>query len=93
VSDLLTTELLLSVSGAPNPDDGHSLTPTVVNFIQQPLPTSGPFPAAGAAGSEQAGALGMGQQASTGLVQFNSFFSYVMPLIGKTPAPRRHKLH
>jgi POT family proton-dependent oligopeptide transporter len=39
----------------------------VVNFIQQPLPDSGPFPSAGAAGTGgQAGALGMGQQASTG---------------------------
>jgi hypothetical protein len=25
----------------------------------------------------------MGQRASTGLVQFNQFFSYVMPMIGK----------
>jgi len=25
----------------------------------------------------------MGQRASTGLVQFNSFFSYIMPLVGK----------
>ena len=93
MKDLLTTELLPSVSKTPNPVDEHDLTPAVVNFIQQPLPTTGPFPAAGAAGSEQAGALGMGQQASTGLVQFNSFFSYVMPLIGKTSATHRHELH
>lgn len=40
------------------------LTVKVVNFIQQPLPDSGPFPLAGAAGTDgQAGALGMGQQA------------------------------
>lgn len=60
------------------------LTAQVVNFIQQELPTEGPSPSAGAAGTDgQAGALGMGQQASTGLVQFNQFFSYVMPMVGK----------
>jgi POT family proton-dependent oligopeptide transporter len=60
------------------------LTTQVVNFIQQELPTEGPFPSAGAAGTHgQAGALGMGQQASTGLVQFNQFFSYVMPMVGE----------
>lgn len=60
------------------------LTTPVVNFIQQPLPTEGPFPSAGAAGTHgQAGALDMGQQASTGLVQFNQFFSYVMPMVGE----------
>ena len=60
------------------------LTAIVVNFIQQELPETGPFPSAGAAGTDgQAGALGMGQQASTGLVQFNQFFSYVMPMVGE----------
>ncbi|KAH8728577.1 peptide transporter PTR2-A [Phaeosphaeriaceae sp. PMI808] len=55
----------------------------IVNFIQKDLPTEGPFPSAGAAGTYgQPGALGMGQRASTGLVQFNQFFSYVMPMIG-----------
>lgn len=62
----------------------YVLTVTVVNFIQQELPETGPFPSAGAAGTNgQAGALGMGQQASTGLVQFNQFFSYVMPMVGE----------
>ena len=66
----------------------HRLTPQVVNFIQQPLPDVGPFPLAGAAGTDgQAGALGMGQQASTGLVQFNQFFSYVMPMVGEFLEP------
>ncbi|KAJ4311701.1 hypothetical protein N0V94_007821 [Neodidymelliopsis sp. IMI 364377] len=60
----------------------YGTTAVFVNFIQQDLPTTGPFPEAGAAGSGQAGALGMGQQASTGLVQFNSFFSYIMPMVG-----------
>ncbi|KAF3031585.1 hypothetical protein E8E11_000709 [Didymella keratinophila] len=61
----------------------YGTTAVFVNFIQQELPTEGPFPSAGAAGTDgQAGALGMGQQASTGLVQFNQFFSYVMPMVG-----------
>lgn len=61
----------------------YGTTAVFVNFIQQDLPTTGPFPEAGAAGSGQPGALGMGQRASTGLTQFNSFFSYIMPLVGK----------
>ncbi|EMD70065.1 hypothetical protein GGP41_000217 [Bipolaris sorokiniana] len=60
----------------------YGTTAVFVNFIQQPLPTTGPFPEAGAAGDGQPGALGMGQRASTGLTQFNTFFSYIMPLVG-----------
>ncbi|KAH5717022.1 hypothetical protein HBI20_130610 [Parastagonospora nodorum] len=61
----------------------YGTTAVFVNFIQQSLPTDGPFPEAGAAGTNgQPGALGMGQRASTGLVQFNQFFSYIMPMIG-----------
>ncbi|KAH5535266.1 hypothetical protein HBI27_174550 [Parastagonospora nodorum] len=61
----------------------YGTTAVFVNFIQQSLPTEGPFPEAGAAGTNgQPGALGMGQRASTGLVQFNQFFSYIMPMIG-----------
>ncbi|OAK93463.1 PTR2-domain-containing protein [Phaeosphaeriaceae sp. SRC1lsM3a] len=61
----------------------YGTTAVFVNFIQRELPMEGPFPNAGAAGTYgQPGALGMGQRASTGLVQFNSFFSYVMPMIG-----------
>jgi len=55
-----------------------------VNFIEQKLPETGPFPEAGAAGTDgQAGALGFGQRASTGLTLFNAFWSYSMPLVGK----------
>ena len=53
----------------------------VVNFIQNPLPersTTG----ADAAADGQAGALGMGQRASTGLTTFNSMWAYFMPLLG-----------
>ncbi|KAH7350375.1 peptide transporter PTR2-A [Pyrenochaeta sp. MPI-SDFR-AT-0127] len=61
----------------------YGTTAVFVNFIQKPLPTEGPFPEAGAAGTYgQPGALGMGQRSSTGLVQFNQFFSYIMPLVG-----------
>ena len=52
---------------------------TVVNFVQQPLP---PGSTTGAAGDGQPGALGLGQRASTGLVTFNAFWAYVMPLFG-----------
>ena len=51
------------------------------NFIQWPLP-DGPGHNTGAGHSGQSGALGMGQQAATGLVLFNQFFAYLMPLLG-----------
>lgn len=53
-----------------------------VNFIQQPRPT--PTGAALHPNSDQAqpGALGLGQQASTGLTTFNSFWNYFTPLGG-----------
>ena len=55
----------------------------VVNFLQQDLPQRGPFPKAGAAGTDgQAGALGKGQRTSTALLLFNAFWAYVMPLLG-----------
>ncbi|KAI5782601.1 MFS peptide transporter [Geopyxis carbonaria] len=50
-----------------------------VNFIQQPLP---PGSNTGAGFEGQSGALNMGQRASTGLTTFNSFWAYVMPLLG-----------
>ena len=50
------------------------------NFIQQPLPPHSRTGAAGLAG--QAGALGMGQQAATGLNTFYSFWCYITPLFG-----------
>ncbi|KAI1412806.1 POT family protein [Hypoxylon sp. FL1857] len=58
----------------------YGTTAVFVNFISQPLP---PGSTTGAGGTDlQAGALGQGQQASTGLVLFNSFWSYVTPLFG-----------
>jgi len=51
----------------------------VVNFIQQPLPEGS---TTGAGHEGQSGALGMGQRASTGLVTFNQFWAYVMPVLG-----------
>uniref|UniRef100_A0A0W0FSY4 Putative peptide transporter PTR2A n=1 Tax=Moniliophthora roreri TaxID=221103 RepID=A0A0W0FSY4_MONRR len=50
------------------------------NFIQQPLPDGSRTGAAGLDG--QAGALGKGQRASTGLTTFYSFWAYVTPLLG-----------
>ncbi|OHE92646.1 POT family protein [Colletotrichum orchidophilum] len=51
----------------------------VTNFIQQPLPGGS---TTGAAPNGQPGALGMGQQASTGITTFNQFWQYFMPLFG-----------
>ncbi|KAI0554797.1 POT family protein [Xylaria curta] len=58
----------------------YGTTAVFVNFIQQPLPPGSTTGAAGTFG--QPGALDKGQQASTGLVTFNSFWSYLMPLLG-----------
>ncbi|KAI0165268.1 PTR2-domain-containing protein [Hypoxylon sp. FL1284] len=58
----------------------YGTTAVFVNFISEPLPAGS---TTGAGGTDlQAGALGQGQQASTGLVLFNSFWSYIMPLVG-----------
>ncbi|KAI2616821.1 PTR2-domain-containing protein [Hypoxylon sp. NC1633] len=58
----------------------YGTTAVFVNFIAQPLPEGS---TTGAGGTDlQAGALAQGQQASTGLVLFNSFWSYLMPLLG-----------
>jgi len=57
----------------------YGTTVVFVNFIQQPLPEGS---STGAGHSGQSGALGMGQRASTGLVTFNQFWAYVMPLLG-----------
>ncbi|XDG04955.1 hypothetical protein ABKA04_004570 [Annulohypoxylon sp. FPYF3050] len=58
----------------------YGTTAVFVNFISEPLP---PGSTTGAGGTDlQAGALDQGQQASTGLVLFNSFWSYLMPLLG-----------
>ncbi|KAF8638638.1 hypothetical protein AX17_002063, partial [Amanita inopinata Kibby_2008] len=50
------------------------------NFIQQPLPP-GSHTGAGFFGNVS-GALGLGQQASTGLTTFYQFWCYVTPLLG-----------
>lgn len=52
----------------------------VVNFIQMPLPDGSTTGASGTHG--QAGALGLGQRASTGLTTFNSMWAYFCPLLG-----------
>ncbi|WYZ38656.1 hypothetical protein EsH8_III_000570 [Colletotrichum jinshuiense] len=49
------------------------------SVIVQPLP---PGSTTGAAPAGQPGALGMGQQASTGITTFNQFWQYFMPLFG-----------
>lgn len=54
--------------------------PQVVNFIAMPLPEGSTTGASGTHG--QAGALGLGQQVSFSVTMFNSFWSYVMPLLG-----------
>ncbi|TGZ82308.1 MFS peptide transporter [Ascodesmis nigricans] len=58
----------------------YGTTAVFVNFIQRPLPANGNKAGAGKEG--QSGALDYGQRASTGLTTFNSFWSYVMPLVG-----------
>ncbi|KAF8635262.1 hypothetical protein AX15_000485 [Amanita polypyramis BW_CC] len=50
------------------------------NFIQQPLPLGSHTGAGGKDG--QSGALGLGQQASTGLTTFYQFWCYITPLLG-----------
>ncbi|CAI6332293.1 unnamed protein product [Periconia digitata] len=61
----------------------YGTTAAFVNFLQQDLPEKGPFPKAGAAGTDgQAGALGKGQRTMSALLLFNAFWAYVMPLIG-----------
>ncbi|KIO00277.1 hypothetical protein M404DRAFT_963670 [Pisolithus tinctorius Marx 270] len=51
-----------------------------VNFIQQPLPPNSTTGAGGLNG--QSGALGRGQQMSTGLTTFYQFWSYITPIAG-----------
>ncbi|KAL0572866.1 hypothetical protein V5O48_009096 [Marasmius crinis-equi] len=50
------------------------------NFIQQPLPTGSHTGAGFTKG--QSGALGLGQQTSTGLTTFYQFWCYLTPLLG-----------
>ncbi|KAK4699189.1 proton-dependent oligopeptide transporter, POT family, partial [Phenoliferia sp. Uapishka_3] len=58
----------------------YGTTIVFTNFIQQPLP---PNSASGAGGKDgQSGALGLGQQASTGIITFLGFWVYLCPLVG-----------
>ncbi|KAI8312494.1 putative peptide transporter ptr2 [Colletotrichum sp. SAR11_240] len=54
----------------------------VTNFIQQPLPPGSTTGRGIDSPKGQPGALGMGQQASTGITTFNQFWQYFMPLFG-----------
>ncbi|RDX54549.1 oligopeptide transporter [Lentinus brumalis] len=63
----------------------YGTTVVFTNFIQQPLP---PGSRTGA-DIKQAGALGMGQRASTGIGTFNTFWVYVIPLFGAYIADTR----
>ncbi|KAJ4148235.1 hypothetical protein LMH87_002715 [Akanthomyces muscarius] len=56
----------------------YGSTVVFTNFIQQALP---PGSTTGAS-TDQPGALGMGQRASTGITTFNQFWQYCMPLLG-----------
>ncbi|ROT36371.1 POT family protein [Sodiomyces alkalinus F11] len=58
----------------------YGTTAVFVNYLSYPLPPGSTTGASGTHG--QAGALGLGQQTSTGLTLFNSFWSYLMPLLG-----------
>ncbi|KAB8205646.1 POT family-domain-containing protein [Aspergillus parasiticus] len=59
----------------------YGTTAVFVNFIQRPMP-AGSSTGATYDSSRVPGALDMGQQASTGLTLFNSFWSYIMPTAG-----------
>ncbi|KAI9923601.1 hypothetical protein ASPWEDRAFT_51386 [Aspergillus wentii DTO 134E9] len=57
----------------------YGTTAVFANFIQQPRPDGS---STGAGYGGQSGALGMGQRASTGLITFNTFWCYLMPILG-----------
>ncbi|PWY77400.1 MFS peptide transporter, putative [Aspergillus heteromorphus CBS 117.55] len=57
----------------------YGTTAVYVNFIQQPLPAGS---TTGAGFSGQSGALGQGERTSTALTTFNTFWCYVMPILG-----------
>lgn len=52
------------------------------NFVQRPLPEGSTTGASEGTSSRIPGALGQGQKAAQGIVLFNQFFAYVMPLLG-----------
>ncbi|KAH9833080.1 POT family-domain-containing protein [Rhodofomes roseus] len=61
----------------------YGTTQVFVNFIQKPNPGTSTGKALDpGADNAQPGALGMGQQASTGLTTFNQFWVFLIPLFG-----------
>lgn len=61
----------------------YGTTQVFVNFIQQANPGTSTGRAVDPGSADaQPGALGLGQQASTGLTTFNQFWSYLVPLAG-----------
>lgn len=61
----------------------YGTTQVFVNFIQQPNPGTATGKALDPSSADaQPGALGLGQQASTGLTTFNQFWVYLIPLFG-----------
>ncbi|KAI0777719.1 oligopeptide transporter [Trametes elegans] len=63
----------------------YGSTVVFTNYIQQPLPANSRT----GADVKQAGALGLGQRASTGIGTFNTFWVYVIPLFGAYIADTR----
>jgi proton-dependent oligopeptide transporter, POT family len=57
----------------------YGCTIVFTNYIQQPLPP-GSHTGAGGPGDGQSGSLGLGQQTSTGIVTFYSFWCYMFVL-------------
>lgn len=73
------------ISSATGYHQGLGLMPNqvFVNFIQQENPGTSTGRALNPSSPEaQPGALGLGQQASTGLTTFNQFWCYLIPLFG-----------
>ena len=60
----------------------YGCTQVFTNFIQQPAPTASGACANPNSDECQPGGYGLGQQASTGLTTFNSFWNYFTPLAG-----------
>lgn len=52
------------------------------NFVQRPLPDGSRTGAIPGTDARVPGALGKGQKAAQGIVLFNQFFAYFMPLVG-----------
>ena len=59
----------------------YGTTAVMVNYIQRPMPV-GSVTGNDPRSNGRPGALGFGQKASTGLVLFNKFWAYFIPLFG-----------